>query len=57
MTAPDPCRAPLASLLEQVQQMRGLFPDDDGAISRAIRDAELALFGETDEPTPEDTDR
>lgn len=43
----------LGALLEQIQQMRGLFGDDDGAISRAVHAAEMALFGETDEPEPE----
>jgi hypothetical protein len=43
----------LAALLEQVQQMRGLFGDEDGAVSRAVYAAELALFGQSDEPEPE----
>lgn len=43
----------LGALLEQIQQMRGLFGDEDGAISRAVHAAEMALFGETDEPEPE----
>lgn len=34
--------AALAQLLDQVDQMRGLFPDDD-ALIRAIDDAEQAL--------------
>jgi hypothetical protein len=34
--------AALGQLLEQVEQMRDLFPDDD-ALDRAIDDAEKAL--------------
>lgn len=34
--------AALGQLLDQVAQMRGLFPDDD-ALTRAIDDAEKAL--------------
>ena len=34
--------AALGQLLDQVAQMRGLFPDDD-ALDRAIDDAEKAL--------------
>lgn len=34
--------AALGQLLDQVEQMRGLFPDDD-ALDRAIQDAEKAL--------------
>ena len=35
--------ASLGQLLDQVEMMRGLFPDEDGAIDRAIKDAEQAL--------------
>jgi hypothetical protein len=35
-------KAALGQLLNQVAQMRGLFPDDD-ALDRAIDDAEKAL--------------
>lgn len=35
--------AVLRNLLDQVQQMRGLFPDEDGAIGRAVDDAKEAL--------------
>ena len=35
-------KAALGQLLDQVAQMRGLFPDDD-ALSRTIDDAEKAL--------------
>lgn len=35
--------AALGQLLEQVYQMRGLFDDEDGAIARAVQDAEQAL--------------
>ena len=34
--------AALGQLLDQIEQMRGLFPDDD-ALDRAIDDAEKAL--------------
>jgi len=34
--------ASLGQLLDQVEQMRGLFPNDD-ALNRAIDDAEKAL--------------
>lgn len=37
------CRAALGQLLDQVEQMKGLFPDEDGAIARAMADAEAAL--------------
>jgi len=37
------CRGALASLLEQVEQMRGMFDDEDGTIASAISDAEAAL--------------
>lgn len=43
VTDSDECRAALGQLLEQVYQMHGLFPDDDGAIQRAVEDAEAAL--------------
>lgn len=36
-------RAALGQLVEQAQQMAGLFPDEDGAIERAMNDAEVAL--------------
>lgn len=36
-------RAALGQLLEQVYQMQGMFPDEDGAIARAVADAEEAL--------------
>ena len=36
-------RAALGQLLEQVYQMQGMFDDEDGAIARAIEDAEDAL--------------
>jgi len=36
-------QAALGQLLEQVYQMRGLFPDEDASIDRAINDAEKAL--------------
>lgn len=41
-SAPD-LRAALEGLLDQVEQMRGLFNDSDGAIARALKDAKLAL--------------
>lgn len=43
----DPIRhdlaAALGQLLEQVYQMQGMFPDEDGTIQAAIDDAEAAL--------------
>lgn len=36
-------RAALAQLLEQVYQMQGMFDDSDGAIQRAVDDAEKVL--------------
>ena len=36
-------KAILGQLLEQVYQMQGMFPDEDGAIARAVADAEEAL--------------
>lgn len=36
-------RAALGQLLDQVHQMQGLFDDEDGAIARAVADAEEAL--------------
>jgi hypothetical protein len=33
----------LAGLLEQVYQMRGMFPDEDRTIANAVKDAEDAL--------------
>ena len=39
----DPCRAALGQLLDQVYQMQGMFDDEDGAIERAVKDAEEAL--------------
>lgn len=39
----DKTRAALGQLLEQVYQMQGMFSDDDGAIQRAVDDAEKAL--------------
>jgi ABC-type transporter Mla subunit MlaD len=36
-------RAALGQLVEQAQQMAGLFPDEDGAIERAMSDADAAL--------------
>lgn len=42
-------RAALMNLQEQVNQMRGMFPDEDGAIARAMYDADMALHGESDE--------
>lgn len=36
-------RAALEGLLWQVGQMRGMFDDEDGAIERAVKDAEEAL--------------
>lgn len=44
----------LGNLLHQVYQMRGMFDDADGSISRAIWHAEMALNGYSDEPTPGD---
>lgn len=35
-------KAALGQLLEQVYQMQGMFPDEDGAIARAVADAEAA---------------
>jgi len=35
--------AALGQLLEQVYQMQGMFRDEDGAIARAVEDAEAAL--------------
>lgn len=35
--------AALYGLVEQVEQMRGLFPDEDGAIAAALADAYAAL--------------
>lgn len=35
--------AALGQLLDQVYQMQGMFPDEDGAIARAVADAEMAL--------------
>lgn len=40
--APDLLGA-LQSLLHQVQQMRGMFPDEDGTIAAAVEDAEDAV--------------
>lgn len=37
------CKAALEGLLEQVYQMRGMFDDSDGAIQRAVIDAQDAL--------------
>ena len=36
-------RAALGQLMEQVEQMRGMFSDSDGAIRNALADAEAAL--------------
>lgn len=36
-------KAALGQLLEQVYQMQGMFLDEDGAIARAVADAEEAL--------------
>lgn len=36
-------RAALEQLMEQVEQMKGMFPDGDGAIRNALADAEAAL--------------
>jgi hypothetical protein len=36
-------RAALGQLVEQVEQMRGMFSDSDGAIRNALADAEAAL--------------
>lgn len=36
------CIGALDSLLHQVSQMRGMFPDGDGAIQYAVDDAEQA---------------
>lgn len=36
-------KAALGQLLEQVYQMQGMFPDEDGSIARAVADAEEAL--------------
>ncbi len=33
-------RGALSALLDQVYQMRGMFSDEDGAIDRAVSDAE-----------------
>lgn len=33
----------LTSLLHQVEQMRGMFPDTDGTIQNAVDDAHVAL--------------
>lgn len=40
---PSDLRSALGQLLDQVEQMKGLFPDEDGSIARAIEDAEQAL--------------
>lgn len=42
-------KAVLANLLEQVEQMRGLFPDEDGAIASAVAEAYEALGSEEGE--------
>lgn len=45
----DEIRAVLENLQEQVNQMRGMFDDEDEAIARAMYDADMALHGESDE--------
>lgn len=37
-------RAALSNLLDQVHQMKGMFPDGDGNIANAIADAEVELM-------------
>lgn len=39
----DSARGALSACLEQIYQMRGMFPDDDGAIAAAVAAGEAAL--------------
>lgn len=43
MNVENELAAALQTLLWQTNQMRGMFPDDDGAIDAAVNDAEAAL--------------
>ena len=41
----DNAMGALSNLIEQVEQMKGMFPDEDGTIQDAIDDAEEAILG------------
>lgn len=45
----DDVKAALVNLMEQVNQMRDMFPDEDETIKRAMFDADIVLYGRSDE--------
>lgn len=46
-------RAAINSLMTQIEQMKGLFPDEDGAIAGALEDGETAIAMLTGEREPD----